>query len=243
MRKDCHVAEEKKAKPSVVSSTSKRDVKEKRPNALKTVLVRNGFFWVQYKSLLAANIIAGCLLLSGIGALTHFVGYEPPHKYIPTTSDFKVIVSPPLAEEFASEGDVVQVATNGLREVYTYDFVNWQDQIGRAKKWFTMEGWNSFEREIKASGAILAVEQKRQVASIKIYEAPFVKEKGLLNGVYTWIVEFPSVEVIYRSGNDKESSLVFNYAFRVEVSRASLEQSPKGVAIAALRAKEIIRKK
>jgi hypothetical protein len=222
-----------------VAEVQKAKAKLKKPQSLKHVIMRNGFFWVQYKSLIAANIIAAAILFIGLIALWRFATFEPPHKYIPTTPDFKVLVSPPLNEEFAQDGDVIQVATSGLRGVYTYDFVNKIQQIGSAEKYFTASGWSAFIKELNASGAIKAVEQKHQVASIRIESAPFIKGKGLLNGVYTWAVEFPRVVVLYQSGNEKENALIFNYSFSMEVARTSLEQSQKGVAIDAIRAKEV----
>jgi intracellular multiplication protein IcmL len=209
--------------------------KERKPDTLRRVNMRNNFFWVQYRVLLTALFLTGVLLLAGLGGLYHFATFEPPHKYIPTTPDFKVLVSPPLNEEYIKEGDAIEVATSGLRGVYTYDFVNWQDQLTSAQKWFTVEGWNAFGNEFKESGAITSVIRRGQVVSIRLIEGPIVKQKGLNNNQrFTWLVEFPKAEVTYRAFNGKDT-VSFVYKINIEVVRENLGVYSKGAAINAVR--------
>jgi intracellular multiplication protein IcmL len=210
-----------------------------KPNMLLKVKIRNGFYWAQYQHLLVANVMAAILFVSGLGAFGYFVTFTPPHKYIPTTPDFKVLVSPPLSEEFLNEGDVVQAATNVLRGVYTYDFANWRDQLTSTQRWFTTDGWNGFTNELTRSGVVKTVEQNNQIVSSRILDAPFVKEKGVMNGRYTWIVEFPKVEISYRNQSTRAQNLSFVYGFKMEMTRAALDVSPKGVLVNAIRAKEV----
>lgn len=221
-------------------STKEKSEQKVRPSLVKKVLLRNGFYWAQYKNLLATVVISATTLLVGIGVLVYFITFDPPHKYIPTTTDFKVLVSPPLNEEFLGEGDVIQVATNALRSVYSYDYVNWEDQVTSSQKWFTTEGWNAFVSEFKTSGGVEAVVKNKQVVSIKIIEAPFIKEKGLVNGAHTWVVDFPRVQVTYYGQAGNKLSLTFLYSFKVEVTRTALDYSIKGAAVSAIRAKDVL---
>lgn len=220
-------------------ATEKKESKSK-PSLIKKVILRNGFYWAQYKNLLATIIISATTLCLGIGVLIYFITFDPPHKYIPTTTDFKVLVSPPLNEEFLGEGDVIQVATNALRSVYSYDYVNWEDQITSSQKWFTTSGWNAFVSEFKNSGGIEAVIKNKQVVSMNILEAPFVKEKGIVDGAHSWVIDFPKVQVTYFGQSGNKLSLTFLYSFKVEVTRTALDYSIKGAAVTAIRAKDAL---
>lgn len=222
---------------------SENTAKQLKPDMFKKVVVRNNFYFAQYRVLLALNVLTAMLLVAGICFLLYFLQFSPPNKYIPTTSDFKVMVSPPLNQEYVKEGDVIQVATNAIRGIYTYDYVNWKDQITSAQKWFSNEGWNAFAGEFKKSGAIQSVLDKSQVVSMKILSAPFVKEKGIRNGKFIWIVDFPKVEVSYRTASERSKSLSFWYSFKVEVERSSLDDSAKGAWVKAVRVKDLLKNK
>lgn len=212
--------------------------KKRRPDSTREVVLRNDFYWAQYRNLIGVNIIALVSLIVGIAILMYFVTFTPPHKYIATTTDFKVLTSPPLNEEYLGEGDVIQVATNAMRGAYNYDYINYQDQITSAQKWFTIVGWNAFLAELQESGALDSVKLRKQVVSLNIMEAPFIKEKGLVNGIHSWVVEFPRVQVTYYGQTGNKMALTFFYKFRVEVARTHLDYSIKGAAVNALRAKD-----
>ena len=223
-----------------IKKTKEKTESTRPPNMLKRVLVRNGFYWAQYKTLLALNVFAVCFLCFGVYAFVHFATADPKNKYLPTTSDFRMIMSPPLSEEFLSEGDVTQLATNTVRAMYTYDYVNWPDQIRDVSKFFTTPGFNNFQQALVNSGALAAVQKDNQVVTQHIIEAPFIREKGVVNGSFTWIVDFPKVEVTFKNppiGN--RQSLTFIYAIQMEVIRASLLAAEKGALVSNVRVRDI----
>lgn len=201
---------------------------------LKMVKIRNGFFWAEYRNLIAVNILAASLLVIGLGAAGYLFSYNPPNKYYPTTPDYRLIMSPPVNEEYLPEADVIQVATNAIRGIWSYDYINWESQITEATKWFTVKGWNEFVKEFQASGVIKSVLANGQIASIRIKEAPYIKEKKLYNGSFTWIVVFPSTAISY-TGREK---IEFNYIVEMEMVRMPLDLSQRGVSVNALRVVE-----
>lgn len=218
--------------------------KRSKPETLKTVYLRNGFYWAQYKTLIVANVIAFALLVGGTYFMYYFVGFVPPNTYVHTTTDYKVLASPDLAEEFLPEGDAIQTATNALRAVYTYDFFNWESQLTSAQKWFTIPGWNAFASALTESGQVKTVVKNGYISSVKIMEAPYVKEKGIMPGEngkprFMWVVEFPKIEVSYK-GSGTQQGLTFWYNVRVDVVRAPLSTTVDGSLVNAIRAKEII---
>jgi hypothetical protein len=211
--------------------------KKRRPDTVKRVGIRNGFYFAEYRNLIAAILIALITFVIGLGALYHFMTFTPPHKYIPTTPDFKVLVSPPLNEEYITESDAIQVATNALRAVYTYDHINWQVQIAGAQKYFTMAGWDGFSKELLASDIVKGVVQREQVVTIKIVEAPFVKQKGVSSsGQFTWYVVFPKIDITYIApkANAKNTLAFNNYQAYIEVVRMPLQGHAAGAAVNAL---------
>ena len=116
-----------------------------------------------------------------------------------------------------------------MTSAYTYNFLEYEQQFSKVKKYFTDDGWKDFIAAVK--GNVLDARQaKLDVTAVK-FDTPVVTVEGTLNGIHYWQVSVP-ILISYKGA---ATTVPVQYRLvNVFVERISPRLSPRGIGIAQL---------
>ncbi len=129
------------------------------------VLERNHWYRDRYivQIRITALLILLCVLLALI--LAWVVSHPTQPKYFATTTSGELIPLVPLDKPNTTNDILLNWTARVVRRAYTYDAVNYREQLARLEPFFTDKGYEGFLAALNASGNIAAVTEKRLIAS------------------------------------------------------------------------------
>lgn len=196
-------------------------------DALTMVALRNNFYKDGQRKIMTALMISMAvnfiLALLWVYLLTH----PPAPKYFATSINGRITPLFPLNEPNQSDSAVLQWANQAAIAAFTYNFVNYRDELQAASGFFTPDGWNQFLGALAQSNNIDAVKAKKLVVSAVATRAPIILQKGLLTGIYSWRVQMP-ILVTYQSASEFTQQ---NNVVTMLITRVSTLNSPRGIGI------------
>lgn len=196
-------------------------------DALTVVALRNKFYKDSQRrvilALLFSTIMNALLLLIAIYLYFHI----PAPRYFATAINGRITPLVALTEPNQSDSSVLQWANQATVAAFTYNFVNYRDELRAASGFFTGEGWQQFITSLEQSNNLDAVKAKKLIVSAVATGAPVILQKGLLNGIYAWRIQLP-ILVTYQSASEFTQQ---NLVVTLLVTRVSTLNSPKGIGI------------
>lgn len=205
------------------------DLKKKSSNkALKVVNFRNRFLYVFYRF---ANLIFFCSLILAISSVSFFIFFlkKPvPPQYIPIDSENKVIPLPFVNEKTKQDSEIIDFSIRALKKIYTYDYVNYAEQIQEGSYFFEDPAWNIYLTYLTDSQTLDFVKKNSLVSSFKVVGAPSVYESKVEEGAYIWKVKIP-IQITYVG----KTGIIQDGIAHVKVRRVSVIQNPEGINIEA----------
>jgi len=203
-------------------------------HGLERVLLRNQFYWENYRALAGtfSLLLFSLLLLAGFALYQRYTWPRP--KYFATTPDGRPIPVIPLDLPFyENPAPVQQWASQTVVAIYSLDYVTWRKTLQDAEVYFTPTGYQDFLTALKASNNLEAIKAKKQVVSAEVTAAPTLTRQGQLSSTvpYSWDLQMP-VTVTYQNSNNeiiKQVGIIL-----MQVQRASLLRYPNGIAISQL---------
>ena len=195
---------------------------------LKVVAMRNAFYRDgQRKALL--SLIASMLANVILGLMLFWIITHPPKpQYFATSINGRITPLYPLDEPNQTDSAVSQWANYAAIASFSYNFVNYREELQAASGFFTSEGWDSFLAALDRSNMLKGVVAKKLIVSAVATGAPVILKKGrILGGPYAWRVQMP-ILVTY------QSSAMFtqeNYLVTLLITRVSTLNSPRGIGI------------
>lgn len=196
-------------------------------DALAAVALRNTFYRDGQRKLVAGLIIA--VLVNLIMALMLFyeITHPPRPKYFATSLNGRITPLFPLEEPNQSDSAVLQWANQAAIAAFTYNFVNYRDELQSSSGFFTSDGWQQFLTALQESNNLDAVKAKKLIVSAVATRAPIILQKGMLNGKYSWRVQMPLL-VTYQSASEFSQQ---NNVVTMLITRVSTLNSPRGIGI------------
>lgn len=194
----------------------------------KEVTLRNAFYRDGERKL----IIALCGALAVIIILCTILGYivaNPPQpKYFATSISGRITPLTALDMPNQSDSAVLQWAVQAAIASFTYNFVNYHEELKVASAYYTTDGWREFMGGLKKSSNLDIVKTKKLIVSAVATKAPVILQKGLLNGRFSWRVQMP-VLITYQSASEftQQDTIV-----TMLITRISTIESPRGIGIA-----------
>lgn len=202
---------------------------EKEPkDILEVVKIRNDFYRDgQRKALLSliismiANVILAILLV-------YIITHPPKPQYFATSINGRITPLYPLDEPNQSDSAILQWANYAAIASFSYNFVNYREELQAASGFFTADGWDSFLAALERSNMLKGVVAKKLIVSAVATRAPVILKKGQISGgPYAWRVQMP-ILVTYQS-----SAVITqeNYVVTMLITRVSTLNSPRGIGI------------
>lgn len=196
-------------------------------DALELVRLRNNFYRDNYRRLVGILLLMIIINLGLVGAVVYLLTHKPAPQYFATSSDGRITPLYPLSESVVTPPELLQWANQAAVAAYTYNFVNYRQELQAASEYFTPHGWTQFTESLKATRNLETVQAKKLVVSATATGAPRITDQGLLNGRYAWKVQIPLL-VTYESTSERiQQPVIVNMI----IMRVSTLNTPKGIAI------------
>ncbi|WP_028388106.1 type IVB secretion system apparatus protein IcmL/DotI [Legionella fairfieldensis] len=196
-------------------------------DALTTVGIRNDFYRDGQRKIILALLLSIFINVVMASLLFYFLTHPPAPQYFATTINGRITPLYPLNEPNQSDSAVLQWANQAAIAAFTYNFVNYRDELQASSGFFTAEGWTQFLNALQQSNNLDAVKAKKLIVSAVATRAPIILQKGLLNGVYSWRVQMP-ILVTYQSASEFSQQ---NNVVTMLINRVSTLNSPRGIGI------------
>jgi intracellular multiplication protein IcmL len=162
-----------------------------------------------------------------IFALFYVFTHRAVPDYYSTSANGKYQLITGIDMPNTSDSAVLEWASLVAISCYTYDFVNYKDQLDKLSIYFTDNGWSGFSTELNSSNVLDVVVGKKLIVNSVITKPPIILQKGWLNGNYAWRVQIPLL-VTYQAASDFSSE---NMLVNILVRRISTLESYKGLGI------------
>lgn len=196
-------------------------------DALTVVALRNRFYKDGQRKTILALLIAIIVNLVLAALLIYMITHPPAPKYFATTVNGRITPLFPLDQPNQSDSAVLQWANQAAIASFTYNFVNYRDELQASSGFFTAEGWDQFLSALQQSNNLDAVKAKKLIVSAVATRAPVILQKGILNGNYSWKVQMP-ILVTYQSASEFTQQ---NNVVSMLITRVSTLNSPRGIGI------------
>ena len=197
-------------------------------DALTIVAMRNTFYRDGQRKLVIGFLFSLLLnVMLGL-AFTYIITHPPAPKYFSTSINGRITPLVPLDMPNQSDSAVLQWANQAAIAAFSYNFVNWRQELQAASGFFAPTGWDQFNEALKASNNLRAVIENKLVVSAVATSAPIILQKGILNGVFSWRIQM-LILVTYQSASEFSQS---NNTVTMLVTRVDTLNYPRGIGIA-----------
>ncbi|CAM2828603.1 type IVB secretion system apparatus protein IcmL/DotI [Legionella worsleiensis] len=196
-------------------------------DALAVVALRNQFYKDSQRKVILALLIAIVVNIILGSLLIYIITHPPAPKYFATSINGRITPLFPLSEPNQSDSAVLQWANQAAIAAFTYNFVNYRDELQASSGFFTADGWDQFLNALQSSNNLDAVKAKKLIVSAVATRAPIILQKGVLNGNFSWRVQMP-ILVTYQSASEFTQQ---NNVVTMLITRVSTLNSPRGIGI------------
>ncbi|KTD65834.1 type IVB secretion system apparatus protein IcmL/DotI [Legionella shakespearei] len=196
-------------------------------DALTVVALRNQFYKDSQRKVILALLVAIIVNIVLASMLVYILTHPPAPKYFATSINGRITPLFPLDEPNQSDSAVLQWANQAAIAAFTYNFVNYRDELQASSGFFTADGWDQFLNALQQSNNLDAVKAKKLIVSAVATRAPIILQKGVLNGNYSWRVQMP-ILVTYQSASEFTQQ---NNVVTMLITRVSTLNSPRGIGI------------
>jgi len=154
-----------------------------------------------------------------------FFGYPPDTKSFALTA---------LERPNVSTNALLSWVTLAATSTFTFDFVNYKDQLKTLEDYFTDAGYDSFLNALQTAGTLKKIDEDKLVLSAVAVGPAIILTEGEQRSGYTWRVQVPLL-VRYQSASVNETRY---QVVDVLVTQVSTSDAPKGIGIAQYIASE-----
>jgi len=134
----------------------------------------------------------------------------------------------PIYEPNTSDISIIKWASLATVAAYSFDFVNYDNQLSDASQYFTPNAWDAFYNALDSSNNLNQVISKKLIVNAVVMQPPVILAKGTLNGLFSWRIQIPLLVTYQSAQGFVSNSLIIDLL----VTRFSTLKSIKGIGIA-----------
>ncbi len=207
----------------------------KKANAAMRVAMRNRFYYIYYRKVSLIFLFAMGLCAFSLASAFYFATRQTPPIYIPINPEKKLVESfgldkPSFPDEQVMAAEVQSWALEGARKVFSYDYLNYPEQLSAGQSYFTVRGWNKYLKSLEKSQTLNSVLKFRMIVNFVPLGAPQILESKVIDGRLAWAVEMPA-KIQYIAHTERQDGFEQVGKLRMVLLRISLVDSPKGIGI------------
>lgn len=176
------------------------------------------------KMSMVAIIAMSCATASIIGAAA-VISFKPAPQNYAITPDGRIAPLVPLTEGLSSAA-ISNFVSIAVTSSFSFDFRNYNNQLGQVKTMYTDNGYNGFVSAIKP--LVDEAKSNALVSTCTILSAPLLVKSGVHAGVMKY--KYQTVVLIEMVGQSKNAS-PRKWVVETIVERVPQSQYPIGVAI------------
>jgi intracellular multiplication protein IcmL len=186
----------------------------------------NGFYRNHYHHIFIALMVLILSVLIALGVLLWQMFTRPLPVFNAVQPDNQTMTLIPFDAPNVLPDTIIRFASKAAVTAYTFDFVNYADQIVLARSYFTDAGWQDFLTSINK--VIATVKQNQLFVYGVVIGAPVISNQGELPDIgYAWRVQIPFL-VTYVSSNPVVKR---NYYVIMTIVRVPTSVNPQGIGI------------
>jgi intracellular multiplication protein IcmL len=217
---------------SVRAAPKQHRTMQNQSDAIRRKLEEPDFQWKLFRGgvaiILAQSMCIAILVAAGIWQhyhphADHFFYADGVHTPYPIES-----LEDPVENEPKLLADVGQWVV----ETFSIDFLNYQRDLSRASRHYTVQGWNSFAAEFIESGNFAEIKRAKLSSTAVPERAPIILQKSLIGSHYTYKIQVPLLVTFQNTQQQNAQHLMAT----VLVVRTPASQHVEGYAIDQLNA-------
>ncbi|MDC3181199.1 type IVB secretion system apparatus protein IcmL/DotI [Gammaproteobacteria bacterium] len=195
-------------------------------DVLETVQLRTDFYKDGYRKLATIVLVLGIANILMVFALLSTYSKPDEVRFFATSSDGRIIPVQPLNLPGKTSAEIIDWSVRAATKVYSYDYVNYRDDLRSVSSMFTGKGWQSFQETLTRSRTLKTVVAEKLVMNAEPTGAASILEQGVLDNRYTWKVQVP---ILVRMQGNTEMRIPVLVTLLVQ--RVSLVDNPEGIGI------------
>lgn len=203
-------------------------------DALVMIFERNQYYRRQYFLALAAFVLS----LVVIVVLGFILGYLLRHPtrplYFATDSIGRLIRVTPVTVPNMSREEVVAWTVDAVQSIYSYDYVNYRQELQDSQKYFTNYGWGNYLTALALSNNLIGMKSNKQIVIAQVVGQPKLITEGLLGGAYAWKFEMPVLLTYWGPPYNDKSKFYNPLTVSIIVQRQEILKSYKGLGVVQL---------
>ncbi|MES2218102.1 MAG: DotI/IcmL/TraM family protein [Pseudomonadota bacterium] len=183
---------------------------------LEIVRLRNDFYRDGfYKVFILLAMLLSAIILLLIGSLYLFTTKPPPVSFY-TDNDLRAFPPVPVSKPYIKQADLIQWVSQILPQAFTFDFVNYNDEIKQLQPYFTPRGWSTLLTQVDIYANPGTVQTGRQFVNASANGTPTIPNQGLLGDKYGWWIQMPlTIHKLTLSRHDEVSIVIQALVVRV----------------------------
>jgi intracellular multiplication protein IcmL len=158
---------------------------------LEIVRLRNDFYRDGfYKVFTLLSMLLSAIVLLLIGSIYLFVSKPYPVGFF-TDNDLRAFAPVPVTKPYIKQADLIQWVSQILPQAFTFDFVNYNNEINQLQQYFTPRGWSALLTQINIYANASTMQTARQFVNASANGTPTIPNQGLIDGKYGWWIQMP----------------------------------------------------
>jgi len=197
-------------------------------DVVELVRMRNNFYRDSYRRVTIILLLSMLLNFLLAGGIYYLYKTKPQPIYFATNENGSLLQMIPLDQPYITDDQLLRWSVEAATAAYSFNFLDYQNNLQQARKYFTEEGFKNYYEALQNSGNLSTVQDKRLVVKATVSDIPLITTKGMLNGRYVWKVQVPMIVRYVSAGAEFKQPILVELL----IGRVSTLDSAAGVAIA-----------
>jgi intracellular multiplication protein IcmL len=133
-------------------------------------------------------ILAVVLLLA---ASFYLYSTRPAPVTFYTDADLRAFPPVPVTEPYVKPADLVQWVSEVLPQAFTFDFVNYDNELKQLQPFFTERGWAALQTLLATYAKETDIQTNKMFVNASASGTPTIPNQGLIDGKYGWWMQMP----------------------------------------------------
>lgn len=167
-----------------------------------------------------------------VSAVT-FITQNVPPRYVAVDNQMRYFSPIPLSIHSKSDADIQSYVITNMSNLFSYDYVNYQNQLERNQDIFTGNGWLTFLDSMQKSFLVRTVVEKRLISTYHNVNMPKIIQRGVETRdgqkiAYWWVETVGQINYVGERNSNNQVRI------RLKIERVSTLIKEDGIGISQL---------